>query len=152
MAILSSEALLRENNPVTKCYPWWEQNQGSFRQWRIYIVKFWTPPGVQILSISCSFWENLAKSYVGAPLESWRPLLGEILDPPLLGSSYSHALLILLKSSKSKHQVVHEQEFKDLLSGTCQVSVERIVLDLESEAAWVLFPLGVTFCHLISFT
>ena len=23
--------------------------------------------GVQILSISCSFWENLAKSYVGAP-------------------------------------------------------------------------------------
>ena len=38
-------------------------------QWRIYIVKFWTrppPPGVQILSISCSFWENLAKSYVGA--------------------------------------------------------------------------------------
>ena len=24
------------------------------------------PPGVQILSISCSFWENLAKSYVGA--------------------------------------------------------------------------------------
>ena len=39
-------------------------------QWRIYIVKFWTrapPPGVQILSISCSFWEILAKSYVGAP-------------------------------------------------------------------------------------
>ena len=39
-------------------------------QWRIYIVKFWThapPLGVQILSISCSFWENLAKSYVGAP-------------------------------------------------------------------------------------
>ena len=28
-------------------------------QWRIYIVKFWTPPtpGAQILSISCSFWE-----------------------------------------------------------------------------------------------
>ena len=41
------------------------------------------PPGVQILSISCSFWENLAKSYVGASPESWRPLLGEILDPPL---------------------------------------------------------------------
>ena len=41
--------------------------------------------GVQILSISCSFWENLANSYVGAPppLGSWRPLLGEILDPPL---------------------------------------------------------------------
>ena len=42
------------------------------------------PLGAQILSISCSFWENLAKSYVGAPpLGSWRPLLGEILDPPL---------------------------------------------------------------------
>ena len=41
------------------------------------------PPGVQILSISCSFWEISAKSYVGAPLGSWRPLLGEILDPPL---------------------------------------------------------------------
>ena len=27
------------------------------------------PLGVQILSLSCSFWENLAKSYVGAP---WR--------------------------------------------------------------------------------
>ena len=40
--------------------------------------------GVQILSISCSFWENLAKSYVGAPLESWGPHLREILDPPLL--------------------------------------------------------------------
>ena len=25
------------------------------------------PGGVQILSISCSFWEHLAKSYVGAP-------------------------------------------------------------------------------------
>ena len=46
-------------------------------QWRIYIVKFWTrpPPGVQILSISCSFWENLAKSYVGAPP-------GELAPPP----------------------------------------------------------------------
>ena len=35
-----------------------------------------------------------------------------------LGSSYSHALLIPLKSSKSKYQVVHEQKFKDL-SSTC---------------------------------
>ena len=26
-----------------------------------------SPPGAQNLSISCSFWENLAKSYVGAP-------------------------------------------------------------------------------------
>ena len=29
--------------------------------------------------------------------------------------------------------MVHEQKFKDLLSSTCQVSVESIVLDLESE-------------------
>ena len=30
--------------------------------------------------------------------------------------------------------MVHEQNFKDLLSSTCQVSVEGKVLDLESEA------------------
>ena len=51
-------------------------------------------------------------------------------------SLYSHALLILTKSSKSKHQVVHEQKFKDLLSSTCQVSVERSMLDLRSEVQW----------------
>ena len=50
-----------------------------------------------------------------------------------LGSLYSHALLILTELSKSKNQVVHEQKFKDLLSSPCQVSPERIVLDLESE-------------------
>ena len=60
-----------------------EQNEypdlmsNSSNQWRIYIVKFWTraPPGVQILSISCSFWENLAKLCVGAPP-------GELAPPP----------------------------------------------------------------------
>ena len=41
--------------------------------------------------------------------------------------------MILTQSSKSKNQVVHEQKFKDLLSSTCHVSVERIALDLESE-------------------
>ena len=51
-----------------------------------------------------------------------------------LSSLYSHALLILIKSSKSKHQVVHEQKFKDLLSSTCQASVERSML--ESEVQW----------------
>ena len=35
-------------------------------------------------------------------------------------------------SHRSKYQVVHEQKLKDLLSSTC--SVERRVLDLESEA------------------
>ena len=53
-----------------------------------------------------------------------------------LSSLYSHALLILTKSSKSKHQVVQEQKFKDLLGSTCQVSVERSMLDLESEVQW----------------
>ena len=53
-----------------------------------------------------------------------------------VSSLYSHALLILAKSSKSKHQVVHEQKFKDLLSSTCQISVERSMLDLESEVWW----------------
>ena len=52
------------------------------------------------------------------------------------GSLYSNALLILLKPSKSKHQVVHEQKFKDLQSSTCQVSVERIVLDLNQRLPW----------------
>ena len=33
----------------------------------------------------------------------------------------------------SKNQVVREQKFKDLPSSTCQVSPERILLDLESE-------------------
>ena len=32
--------------------------------------------------------------------------------------------------------MVHEQKFKDLLSSTCQVSVERSMLDLESEVQW----------------
>ena len=39
------------------------------------------PLGVQILSISCSFRENLACSR--PPLEGSRPPLGKILDPPL---------------------------------------------------------------------
>ena len=52
------------------------------------------------------------------------------------GSLYIHALLILTKWSKSKHQVVHEQKFKDLLSSTCWVSVEGSMLDLESEVQW----------------
>ena len=40
--------------------------------------------GAQILSISCSFRENLAISYVGAPPPSGELAPpGEILDPPL---------------------------------------------------------------------
>ena len=50
-----------------------------------------------------------------------------------LGSLYSHDLLLLPKSSKFKNQVVLKQKFKDLLGSKCPVSLERIVLDLESE-------------------
>ena len=50
-----------------------------------------------------------------------------------LESLYSHVLLILTYTSKSKNQVMHEQKFKDLLSSTCQISPVRIVLDLVSE-------------------
>ena len=60
---------------------------GQCMQWRIYIVKFWTrapPLGPKFFQFHAVFWENLAKSYVGAPLGSWCPLLGEILDPPLV--------------------------------------------------------------------
>ena len=46
---------------------------------------------------------------------------------------------------KSKNQVVHEQKFKDLLSSTCQISVERIVLDLESEAMRGPDSIPITF-------
>ena len=46
--------------------------------------------------------------------------------------TYSHALLILTGSSKSKNQVVHEQKFKDLPSSKCPVSVERSMLDMET--------------------
>ena len=40
----------------------------------------------KIFSISCRFWENVTKSYIGVPLEGQRPLLQGILDLPLLAS------------------------------------------------------------------
>ena len=44
-----------------------------------------TPPpsGVEFSLISCSFQEILIKSYMGAP-RGLAPILGEILDPPLV--------------------------------------------------------------------
>ena len=52
---------------------------------------------------------------------------------------------------------MHEQKFKDLLSSTCQVSPERIVLDLESEImtgpgsipTGVLFVTGIFCFHAV---
>ena len=66
-----------------------------------------------------------------------------------LGSVYNHALLFLTESAMSKNQVVQEQKFKDLLSSTCQVSVEMGVLDLESEVMRGLgsIPIGGNIFH-----
>ena len=44
------------------------------------------PPGTQIPSISCSFWDNLAKSHVGTPLGSWRPPRGNPGSAAALGT------------------------------------------------------------------
>ena len=52
-------------------------------QWRIQEGYPPLPPRPKIFSISCSFWENLTKLYVGVPLECQHPLLQGILDPPL---------------------------------------------------------------------
>ena len=57
-----------------------------------------SPLRPKIFSISCSFSENLAKSYVGVPLECWRPLLQGILDPP-------RSLDPPLHDSNVKHEV-----------------------------------------------
>ena len=58
-------------------------------QWRIYIVKFWTRPPSPGGPNSFNFMQFLGKFgkiICWRPLPppgSWRPLLGEILDPPL---------------------------------------------------------------------
>ena len=59
------------------------------------------------------------------------PFLVFACKTEILGSLYSHVLLIQTKLFKSKNQVVHEQKFKDLLRSTCQVSPERRVLELQ---------------------
>ena len=48
-------------------------------------------PGAQILSISCSFWENLAKSYVGAPPP------GELAPPPRGNPGSATAIIVKSK-------------------------------------------------------
>ena len=55
-------------------------------QWRIYIVKFWTrapPPGSKFFQFHAVFGKIWQNHMLAPPPESWRPLLGEILDPPL---------------------------------------------------------------------
>ena len=51
-----------------------------------------SPLRPKIFSISCSFSQILAKSYVGAPLEGWRPLLRGLLDLPLFIKESLHTL------------------------------------------------------------
>ena len=58
------------------------ENSGSLMvagPWNVYMVQFWMRPPLrfQNLSFSRTLWENLAKSYVGAP-----PL--GMLEPPQL--------------------------------------------------------------------
>ena len=105
-----------------------------------------------ILASEALFRENKKIQLQNATLVSIEPLdlWSEVQHVPLytnlafacktetLSSLYSHALLILTKSSKSKHQLVHEQKFKDLLSSSCQVSVERSMLDLGSVVQYSL--------------
>ena len=125
-------------------------NNGSigFTAWKKLSDKMFTPSGNRTLA-SYSLWFQV-QHY------PFYTKLTFACKTETLGSLYSHVLLILLKSSKSKHQVVHEQTFKDLLSSTCQVSVERIVLDLESQAMrdQGSIPTGgnilsLDFCHIV---
>ena len=58
-----------------------------------------------------------------------------------LGSLYSHALLNVTESFKSKNQLVNEQKFS-----TCQVSPEVIVLNFNQRSRGSILT-GVTFCH-----
>ena len=82
---------------------------------------------VQILSISCSFWEILAKSYVGTPAESWRPHLWEILDPPLVTERfYPQPLLEKMK----------------VIKGYCVFDVVIGILFKCAIASSILFPLS----------
>ena len=71
------------NKVAGRVFSWLERPQRPFPVADLKGSRGMHPPVVQILSISCSFWPNLAKSYVGTP-GSWRPLLGEILDPQLV--------------------------------------------------------------------
>ena len=67
------------------------------------------------------------------PSDAWWTNLAFICKTETLDSLYSHALLIPIKSFKSKNQDVQEHKFKDLLSSTCLSSWERRLLNLESE-------------------
>ena len=62
-----------------------QEHPQSMKQWRIYIVKFWmrAPPGGPNSFNFMQFLGNFGEIVSWRPPGSWRPLLGEILDPPL---------------------------------------------------------------------
>ena len=77
-------------------------------------------------------WASDSKSNMLLSTLTWHLLVRLRLWAPYIVMLYWFPL----NPSKSKYQVVHEQKFKDLLSSTCQVSVERSMLDFESEVQW----------------
>ena len=82
------------------------------RQWRIYIVKFWTraPPGGPNSFNFMQFLENFGEIVCWRPpLGSWRPLFGEILDPPLQGGANSKGGVPIYSLAKC-WQELHENE------------------------------------------
>ena len=70
-------------------------------QWRIYIVKFWTRPppwGPKFFQFPAVFGKIWQNRMLAPPPGSWRPLLGEILDPPLKFDATPMFRLFILKS------------------------------------------------------
>ena len=61
-----------------------------YAQWRIYIVKFWMriPRGGPNSFNFMQFLGKFGKIVCWLPPGSWRPLLREILDPPLMPYSF----------------------------------------------------------------
>ena len=76
-----------------------EQNRAGARQavadLHSKILDVPPPPRVQILSISCSFWENLTKSYVGPP-EGWRPPRGYPASATARGTPLDPSLILVM--------------------------------------------------------
>ena len=85
----------KHKNPMTKCYPQWGFEHRPLNN--LWFQVQHSP-----------FWAN----WVFA------------CKTETLGSLYSHALLILTKSFKSRNQVMHEHKFKDPVSSSCQISSE----------------------------
>ena len=70
------------------------------------------PLWVQILSFSCSFWENLGKIIGWRPyLGGWRPPVWEILDPPLFTALISGVspffIFALISAPKGNRILAH---------------------------------------------